>query len=947
VSAFRELVDDLREIVFRTDAQGLWTFLNAAWQETTGYSVPATIGKPFLDFVHSGDRAENRERFRPLVEGRKDYCRHEVRYLTAAGGYCWVEVHARAIRDRAGQLVGTSGTISNIHDRHAAEEALRRREVVLEAVSYAARRFLHGEDWEAAIPEVLERLGPAAEADYAGVLDRVGGPRGRFLVRQRHMWLRDRDLGAMGPGSEPVPAIAAWEKALERGEVVAGAAASFPPAERALLERSGVRQIAVFPVLVDQAVWGNLSLARAREAPWSPALLDGLRVAAEIIGAAIQQSRSRETLRLAHAELEKRVEARTSELGEANRALRESERLYRTLVETSPEAIALTDPRGRVTMVNRSSVELFGYPSAADMLGSEIGPVLRNEDPERVQTVREELLSTGRLRDVELRLTRRSGTVFDAEVNATVVRDAAGAPEYTVRMARDISGRKAVERELLRSEQWFRAIFDEAPIAMAITDADVRIRAANHRFQEMLERSAVELADTHFREFTHPDDWADSERAVNALRFVGTPAQVLDKRYLTKSGRVVWARSTVANLLSLGEHFMVFMVEDVTARKQLEEEFRQSQKMEAVGRLAGGIAHDFNNVLTVIKGYGELLQKRVAADEPATRKVAQIVKAAERAALLVGQLLAFSRKQAIEPKRLDVNGALREMHGMLRRLLREDIELSTRLDPATGGICADPGQFAQLLMNLAVNARDAMASGGHLEIATRVEEPTAEGGVPSPGRYAVIEVADTGCGMRPDVLSHIFEPFFTTKEIGKGTGLGLSTVYGIAHQAGGHIAVESAPGAGTTFRMYFPRVDDDRPAEIESAGPKPEDGSETILLTEDERAVREIAAEMLRDRGYTVLEAGDGREALDLAARHRRIHLLLSDVIMPQMGGLELWERIRELSPATRVLFLTGHTTTAIESGPALLPKPFSAEELAAKVREVLDAPAAARPSGQ
>jgi PAS domain S-box-containing protein len=615
-----ELLGDLREVVFQTDAAGRWTFLNAAWTDITGFSIEAAMGMVFLDFVHPDDRAENVERFRPLAEGLKDDCRHEVRYLTADGGCRWVEVHARAVRDEAGRLMGTSGTLSNIEERHAA------------------------------------------------------------------------------------------------------------------------------------------------------------------------------------------VEARTRELAEANRALQESELLYRTLVETSPDAVSVTDPQGRLRIVNGRCLEMFGYDSAEEVLGRNLNEVVRSEDPATLRRVGEEFKRTGRVRDVELRLTRRDGSALDVELNGTVVRDAAGAAEYVIRMARDIGGRKAVERELRRSERRFHGVFDEAPIGIALMDDGARVQVANRRYREMLERSADELAGVSVREFTHPDDWPASQRAIDALQFASAPAQALDQRYLTRSGRVVWARSTVANLLSLvdGAHLMISMVEDVTARKQLEEQLRHAQKMEAVGRLAGGIAHDFNNVLTVIKGYGELLQMRVAENPSAVREASQIIKAAERAARLVAQLMAFSRKPAIELQVMDVNAALREMREMLGKLLREDIELTARLGPDTGSVRADPGQFSQVLMNLAVNARDAMPQGGRLSISTRAETVQAEAAGGEQGRYAVLEVTDTGCGMSPEVRARIFEPFFTTKDMGKGTGLGLATVYGIVEQAGGHIAVESAPGAGTTFRVYLP-----------------------------------------------------------------------------------------------------------------------------------------------
>jgi nitrogen-specific signal transduction histidine kinase len=382
-------------------------------------------------------------------------------------------------------------------------------------------------------------------------------------------------------------------------------------------------------------------------------------------------------------------------------------------------------------------------------------------------------------------------------------------------------------------------------------------------------------------------------------------------------------------------------VRDVSQRRQLEEQFRQAQKMEAVGRLAGGVAHDFNNLLTVIQGYAEMLLKRLAADPANSRKAAQVVKAAERAAALVEQLLAFSRRQMVEPKVVDVNAAIGDMEKMLRRLIGEDIEFTTRLDPASGSVRVDPGQLDQIVMNLAVNARDAMNASGALTISTSSvlvedagESPCA--GMP-PGRFVAIEVRDTGTGMTQEVLSHIFEPFFTTKPVGKGTGLGLSTVYGVVQQSGGHIDVQSAPGAGSAFRIYLPAVANKGAATEPERIARSCGCKETILVTEDSNSVRDMVAETLRECGYTVLEAIHGRHALEVARQHRgTIDLLLTDVVMPQMGGPELWQNLSPGFPAMKLLFITGYSERDLPPNALFLKKPFSPDVLSQRVRQAL-----------
>jgi two-component system cell cycle sensor histidine kinase/response regulator CckA len=392
--------------------------------------------------------------------------------------------------------------------------------------------------------------------------------------------------------------------------------------------------------------------------------------------------------------------------------------------------------------------------------------------------------------------------------------------------------------------------------------------------------------------------------------------------------------------------------EEVAERKRLEAQFLQAQKMEAVGRLAGGVAHDFNNLLTAILGYADLAMSTLSPDAPVYKDIQEIQNAAQRASGLTRQLLAFSRRQIIAPRVIDLNELVLTLDNMLRRLIGEDIELRMLLAQDLGAVKVDPGQVEQVILNLVVNARDAMPRGGKLTIETgsvtldddymRVHPEATS------GDYVMVAMSDTGVGMTEEVKSHLFEPFFTTKEMGKGTGLGLATVYGIVKQSGGFIYVYSEPGKGTTFKIYLPRV-----KEPVTALPRAEEfrelprGTETVLLVEDEPSVRELAARALRQQGYTVLEAASGKEALQLSKEYgeKEIHLLFTDVVLPQMSGKRLAERLKELRPQVKVLFTSGYADNAVvqhqvlEPGVEFLAKPFSPAVLARKVRQILDAP--------
>jgi signal transduction histidine kinase/ActR/RegA family two-component response regulator len=453
--------------------------------------------------------------------------------------------------------------------------------------------------------------------------------------------------------------------------------------------------------------------------------------------------------------------------------------------------------------------------------------------------------------------------------------------------------------------------------------------------------------------FVHPqelDQLAEDYRRTGSLKGV-------EVQWKRKDGRVIIVRlsGSAASSSDEPEEVLELIAEDITDRRQLEEQLRQAQKMDAVGRLAGGVAHDFNNLLMVINGYTEVLLEQLAAGSAMYHKVQSIQQAADRAATLTRQLLAFSRKQLLELKVVDVNTVVGDMERLLRPLIGENIELITRLSTETGHTRADAGQLEQVIMNLVVNAKDAMPEGGKLTVqsADVTVRHDSEHRFIQPGRYAVISVSDTGHGMDKETQSRIFEPFFTTKEKGKGTGLGLSTVYGIVKQSNGYVFAQSEPGAGTTFYVYLPRVEDSA-EELSPAKSQPNEagGCETVLLVEDEESVRELVRVTLVSRGYKVIEAENGECGLRVAeAFKEKIDILITDVVMPGIGGRELAKKLVSLRPGISVLYLSGYTEDAVVApgalgpGTAFLQKPFTLQNLAKKVREVLRARSAPTPA--
>jgi two-component system cell cycle sensor histidine kinase/response regulator CckA len=620
-------------------------------------------------------------------------------------------------------------------------------------------------------------------------------------------------------------------------------------------------------------------------------------------------------------------------------------------VERMPLAYMTTDATFRCTRWNPAAERTFGFP-AAEVLGRHPFEILV---PPSARPHVADLLARLRAGDMNVHGTNenvtKDGRVITCEWHNTPLFGPDGTFEGHLALAQDVTDRKEAERALHLRDRAIQAVV----AGILITDPnqpDNPITFASPGFERMTGYSQEELLGRNCR-FLQGKDTDPSAVARVRAAIRGKEACAVELLNYRKDGTPFWNALSIAPIRDDAgrlTHF-VGVQTDVTARRGLEEQFRQAQKMEAFGQLAGGVAHDFNNLLTIINGYSELLLHRLPPTDPSRELAAEIYKAGERSAALTRQLLAFSRRQVLAPRVLDLNAVVGDTDRMLRRLLGEDLRLATALAPDLWAVRADAGQVEQVLMNLAVNARDAMPTGGRLTIETRNVEldagyARARPGA-RPGPHVLLSVTDTGSGMTPAVKARVFEPFFTTKEPGKGTGLGLATVYGIVQQSGGHVAVYSEVGVGTSVKVYLPRV------ESAAGGSKvlpgllvPPRGTETVLLVEDEAGVRALTRHVLAGCGYAVLEAADGAEAVRLAAGHGGpIHLLVTDVVMPGTGGRAVAEQVAASHPRVRVLYMSGYTDDAVvrhgvlQEGVNFLQKPFSPAALAFKVREVLDAP--------
>ena len=675
--------------------------------------------------------------------------------------------------------------------------------------------------------------------------------------------------------------------------------------------------------------------------------------------------RMREDLRLLTRDLEERVQARTVELQSVNRQLQRQHAFLRQVLDINPNFIFAKDLDGRFTLANRAVADAYGVSVDALIGRSDADFTVDADEVKRMRHDDQEVVETGQEKVIaEEALTDATGRVRWLRTVKRPLAGLDGRHNQVLGVAVDITALRDALQAVRLSEQRFHQMVGQIKdYALVMLDLEGLVVHWNDGAERITGYAADEILDRHFSCFYPLED-------IQA----GTPAHIIARTIehgsvedegwrVRKDGTKFWARATITSVRDNAGRLIGHsqLIRDLTAQKEserdkvlLQEQLQQAQKMEAVGRLAGGIAHDFNNLLTVIAGFSQILEASMKPEDRLYMAVREIIKAAERAASLTQQLLAFSRKQVIQPTQLSLNDVVAQMKTMLRQLIGEDIRLESVFAGNLLSVSADRGQMDQIIMNLAVNARDAMPTGGHLLLRTgnvvitpEQREPT---GIVQPGRYVCLEVRDSGCGMDKATMARVFEPFFTTKESGKGTGLGLSTVYGIVKQSGGFVTVESEVGAGASFHVYLPAVQTDSPSESKADGthlitPPHRKDDATILLVEDEDGIRLLLQQVLASYGYQVLTASDGEAGYMVGSSHGgTIDLLVTDVVMPKLSGAEMAQRLLGKYPKLKVLYMSGYADESIvqhgvlEPGIAFLPKPFKPQVLVERVQQILKA---------
>ncbi len=912
---FRLMADAAPVLIWVSDATSRCTYFNKPWLDFTGRTLAQEIGSGWLDAVHPDDLA--------LVRGFDDFERteqpyqHEYRLRRHDGEYRWVLDTGVPRFTPEGAFEGYIGSVIDITDRRRAEEALKESEAryrtqvenapeAIVVFDVDAGRFVEANDnatrlWGYSREEFLEKdpaalsapLQPDGRPSAGAIRENVG----RALNGETPLfeWIHRDALGRDIPSEVRLARLPSASRRLVRGSVI-----DISERKRAEKLQSALYRIAATTSATDD-------------------IDEFYRAIHAIVGELMYAKNFYVALHDAYANLISypycvdEVDPTPEPMPPGNGLTAHVLRTGQALLSLDEDFTAMLE-RGEVELVGSNSVAWLGVPLKRG--GRTFGVlVVQSYDP------------------------RFTFGEAEKEVLTFVSQQIAVALE-----------RKRAQEAMRESEERYRLLFERNLAGVYRMTLVGRILECNDALARIFGyASREELVDRDMA-VLYPDTRQRKDFLDALLRTRGLANY--EMRGERKDGGIAWTFQNATLLADeqAGEVIVEGTVSDITERRQLEEQLRQSQKMEGIGQLAGGIAHDFNNLLTTVLGYSDMALSQLSEHDPIREDIAEIRKAGQRASNLTRQLLAFSRKQVFEPRVLDLNALIAESSRMLARLIGEHIRFETVLDPELGSVRADPGQVEQVIVNLVVNARDAMPEGGTLTMRTGNADVTApsardHGGV-APGRYIVISVRDTGVGIDPETQKRIFEPFFTTKEKPHGTGLGLATVYGIVSQSGGHIFVASETGRGSTFAIYLPRVEE---AATSAAAAVPaaalRRGSETILLVEDEAAVRGLTLRCLQSSGYTVLQAASAEEALPIAASHAgRLDLLLTDVIMPGASGPELARRLLEKRPGTRVLYVSGYTDAsmasqgALDDGAYFLQKPFTPESLARKVREVLDA---------
>ncbi|HEY6930890.1 MAG TPA: PAS domain S-box protein, partial [Thermoanaerobaculia bacterium] len=989
---FRELADQAPIGIYRSTRQGRFVSVNPAFARILGYDTPEDVLR--LDITRD-IYFDAGERDRLIADNQRlgGIGGFEVRLKRQDGSPVWVRLDSRAIRDESGELTHFEGFVHEIQQRKRAEEALKqseerfRRSFALSPIGMSLSEAKAGRLVD--VNETFARLLGFEREELIGrtsvemgiwndLADRdriTADVRNSRLIRDREVRLRTKSgdlkhvLGSVEPlrlGEEQVylsvfqditerkkseQSIQRLLRAVEQAQSAifmtdpSGEINYVNPAFEKIYGYSKEEALGKTPRILkggqrDQAYyesfWQRLLAGESVREEFVNRRRDGRLVTMNASISPVLDERGDRVGFIA-------VQEDVTESKRSEEALLKSERRFSLAFQASPVPTSIREvATERYLDVNEQFVRTLGF-SREELIGRTPVEVGLWVDPDAHRRATASVSQNSALRESELQLRTKSGAVLD--VLGSFVRVDLGSLSCILSTFVDVTERQRAERQSRINEERFRRLLDSNTIGIFIADLTGRTFEANDAFLNIIGYSREELFSGAVRwdEITPEEHRERDQIAVEQLRTVGV-AQPWEKEYLRKDGTRVPVLIGVAMLGEAEGRCMVYIL-DLSSQKQLEQQLRQSQKMEAIGQLAGGVAHDFNNLLTAILGYSDLLTGRVQSAD-LQEAVDEIKKAGERAAALTRQLLAFSRKQVLSPEVLDLNRLIENLEKMLRRLIGEHIELTTRLSGSLWRVRADAGQVEQVILNLAVNARDAMPKGGKLVIETA--NVALDDGYarihPSvrPGRYVMIAVSDSGVGMTAETQAKVFEPFFTTKKTG--TGLGLATVYGIVKQSGGNIWVYSELGRGTTLKVYFPQFEGDAvDARPKAAGSAVAGGSETILIVEDEASVRSLARRILEKHGYSILAARNGAEALEIAEGHPApIHLLLTDLIMPGMAGPDLAAQLTALRPQMRVLFMSGYTDDSVvrdglvsEKG-LFLQKPFTPDGLARKVREAL-----------
>ncbi len=876
---YRYLLDYSREVIFKTDESGCFTYMNPSAPRLLHFHQSELMGTAFLDLVHPDYRSMARRFYRKQFFRRIPTSYLELPLQTATGASVWLGQNV--------QLMMEGGRVAGF--QAIARDLTEHRE--------ATARLMESE----------ERYRIIAETATDGILT-------------------VDDANAIVFSNHAVESIFGYPAEETVGRNMLSLIPEYP---RAVPLRS-----AGFDLWTGRSYFGSEAtevLGRHK---------NGHDIPLEIsIGEFTESGRHMFTLVIRDITERKR----------AQEEIHHKDQRFRSLIENAGDITVVVDANSLIVYESPSLERVLGY-LPDQMFGRSALEAVHPDDralvAEDLRRHRED--PYGPILPRVFRMRHRDGTW---RVMEGLSRNLADDPavEGIVINLRDVTDRKRVEEELRAANETLRALIQATPQAIVAIDSEglvTKWNPAAERIFGWLEEEVLGHPLPYIPE-DQRDEWAATQEALRR----GESAWG-ERERLTKSGQRVMVNVSSAPLRAADGSISgaVAVVTDITEHRRLEEELRQAQKMEAVGQLAGGVAHDFNNLLTVINGYNQLLMTSLPEGGRPRNYAQEVMQAAQRASSLTRQLLAFSRRQVTQPKLVDLSVIVQNMTKMLRRLINEDIDLVTSLAPLRYKVLVDPSQIEQIVLNLAVNARDAMPSGGKLTIETSEaildEHYTRTHLEAQPGPHVQISVSDTGHGMDAEIKRRIFEPFFTTKALGKGTGLGLSTVYGIVKQAGGNIWLYSEPGIGSTFKVYLPARNAEAPAEAFVPASSNYRGVETVLLVEDEDGLRKLVVELLQQFGYRVLAAADGEEALKACTSHGGfIHLLLTDVVMPRANGKEIAKYLSKLRPAMRVLFMSGYPDETIlhhgvlAPGVAFLQKPFTQEALGAKVREVLDSP--------